>query len=153
MAFKKGDRVTIGRGTKEYVVTYIEHLPQSEMCTVMSVDRWKPGRGMSPGTPIGTTRTVEIARLRKVEGRPTSKGGQYAQVGDEGCCARCARVVEFRQVATDALTNEPVCRWVAVRKTKHAPIPVVCPNHNTGGPHRTETHSANGSPLPPRSAR
>lgn len=70
MTIRKGDRVTIGRGTKVYFVTYIEHLPQSEYCRVMSIDpdpRWKPGRGMSPCKPIGTSRTVEIARLRKVE--------------------------------------------------------------------------------------
>lgn len=80
----------------------------------------------------------------------TAHPERYAQVGDEDRCVRCGRLVEFRQVASDAFTNEPVFRWVAVRKTKNAPIPIVCPNHNTKGPHRTDTHSANGSPLGPK---
>lgn len=73
---------------------------------------------------------------------------RYAQVGDEGRCVRCGRVIEFREVAINAFTGDPVYRWVAVRKTKHAPIPIICPNHNTKtGPHMTATHCADGSPV------
>lgn len=70
--------------------------------------------------------------------------GQYAQDGNEGRCLRCGRLVEFRQVASDAFTDAPVYRWVALRKTKLAPIPVVCPE--TKGPHATGSHGPDGAP-------
>lgn len=81
--------------------------------------------------------------------------GQYAREGNDGICYRCGRKLEFREVARDAFTDEPVYRWVAVRKTKLAPIPIECPGRSSGrGPHITAHHSATGAPLdPPRSGR
>jgi hypothetical protein len=70
----------------------------------------------------------------------------YAQEGDEGTCQRCGRKVEFRVVAHDAVTGEPVYRWVAVRRTKNARIPIQCLAGNNGG-HRTADHSCTGAPA------
>lgn len=75
----------------------------------------------------------------------------HAQEGDEGTCPRCNRKIEFRLMGYDYATGAPIYRWAAVRKTKNAPNRFTCPNHNTKGYHRTDSHSATGAPLPVQS--
>lgn len=72
---------------------------------------------------------------------------RYAQQGDESTCRTCGRKVEFREVASDATTGAPVYRWVAVRKTLRAPVPIICmgggSNHTR---HDTDAHDDLGAP-------
>lgn len=69
MTIAKGDKVAIGKSTKVWIVTDADDLPQSEFCTLRSVDpdpRWKAGKGRSPSRPTYLTRTIEKSRLRKI---------------------------------------------------------------------------------------
>lgn len=72
---------------------------------------------------------------------------RYAQPGDDGTCAHCGRRVEFREVAHDAVTGAPVHRWVAIRKTTRAPIPILCMGGGSNNTrHETDTHDDVGAP-------
>ena len=47
----------------------------------------------------------------------------------------------------DALTDKPIYRWRAVRRTRLAPRPWSCPSANPSGYHRPAGYSVRGEPL------
>lgn len=71
----------------------------------------------------------------------------FAQVGDRGRCVKCGRVLSFERIAYDALSGEPIYRWIAVRRTKLARSPIVCPGDARKGYHRPEGFSVTGAPI------